>query len=69
MTTPTDPFFQDPLAALAVHLEDARGMEIEFDRELEPHQLALLKTMGVTPITRTRIHAVDCDMDDDCTCR
>lgn len=45
---------------LAAYLEGARGMEIDFgDAELAPHQLALLETLGVTPIMRTRIHASD----------
>ena len=36
------------LELLARHLDDADGLEVDFDgRELEPHQERLIRTLGV----------------------
>ena len=51
MSTATDPFYHDQLAALAVYLEDADGMEIDFPEGLTDHGRRLMDTLGVTTLT------------------
>lgn len=45
MTTRSDPFHHDQLDALAQRLEEANGMEVDF--EPTPHGRRLLETIGV----------------------